>query len=292
MSNKWLILGVSPLLLVSLLLSSCTCTCSSDESGIGGDWNPDGLMAYLSGGEIYVRAYNGSNPTRITNIEEIGGVSVWSPDGTKVAFVFRPDENTEELYVVNEDSSGLIKLSKQFDIASGPSWSSDNSQITFHAKQGEDWDIYSIDVDGSDLIRLTNDSEVDIHPAWSPNTNKIAFISVRDGSRELYIMDSDGSNQVRLTTQEKHAGAPAWSPSGDKIAFFYGGEIHTVDPNGSSLAKLTSLNKRSGFINPPAWSVDGSEISFTYVDYLSSSMPQETIYYWINADGTNLVRSK
>jgi len=289
MRKLWVFLCVFPLLLIGLLSTGCSCNCSTDNSGIGGDWRPDGLIAYFSEGELYVSDYDGSNPTRIANWEESDKGTVWSPDGSKVAFVLRPDEDTEELYVIDADASGLIRLSEGFGVAYAPSWSPDGNRVAFGVKQDENWDIYIIDADGSDLTRITDGLEWDGYPAWSPNGNKIAFTSGRDGSWELYIMDCDGSNQIRFTDDEEFAGAPAWSPSGDRIAFFYGVELHTIAADGSSLTRLTIINKRSPIFNSPVWSVDGSEISFTYVDGLSSSWPQETIDYVINADGSNLI---
>ncbi|MBT3362437.1 MAG: hypothetical protein HN929_13850 [Chloroflexi bacterium] len=42
MRKKWLVLCIAPLLLIGLLPMGCSCSCS-DNSGVGGDCNPQGI---------------------------------------------------------------------------------------------------------------------------------------------------------------------------------------------------------------------------------------------------------
>lgn len=52
---------------------------------------------------------NGSNETRITNNNAEDWYPVWSPDGTKIAFYSKRDNN-EEIYVMDANGNNQIRL--------------------------------------------------------------------------------------------------------------------------------------------------------------------------------------
>jgi hypothetical protein len=53
-----------------------------------------------------------------------------------------------------------------------------------------------------------------------PGANgRIAFATDRDGNSEIYTMNPDGSSLTRLTNNAAFDGEPAWSPDGTKIVF-------------------------------------------------------------------------
>jgi TolB protein len=49
-----------------------------------------------------------------------------------------------------------------------PSWSPDDSQITFVSDREGNKDIFIMDADGSNVVNLTNHPADDWHPSWSP----------------------------------------------------------------------------------------------------------------------------
>ena len=56
---------------------------------------------------------DGSGQTRLTNNAAPDQLSVWSPDGSKIAFQTRRDDGTlvnAEIYVMNADGSNPINL--------------------------------------------------------------------------------------------------------------------------------------------------------------------------------------
>ena len=55
---------------------------------------------------------------------------VWSPDGRRIAFTSRPDDNSE-IYVVNADGSGQRRLTRNAAGDFGPTWSPDGRKIAF-----------------------------------------------------------------------------------------------------------------------------------------------------------------
>ena len=67
----------------------------------------------------------------------------FSPDGKHVAFVSKADGNAE-IYLMNSDGSGLIRLTRNTADDSDPSWSPDGSKIVFASNRDGKFAIYEI----------------------------------------------------------------------------------------------------------------------------------------------------
>jgi Tol biopolymer transport system component len=228
-------------------------------------YSPDGSKIafdrYILGKtHIFIMNADGTNPVAVTSDGPLPNTNsntdpTWSPDGTKLAFVSdRSDQRRKEIWVVNIDGSGLIKLTT-------------NVQLTTDG-QGP---IYS----------------ADLEPSWSPDGTRIAFTSSRDGlsDTELYVMNVDGSNQTRLTDNANDDRYSTWSPDSQRIAFYRNGGtgngINIMSRDGANVVNVTN----SGFM--PAWSPDGARFAFAQLDPSNNYNPAIFIS---NVDGTNPVK--
>jgi Tol biopolymer transport system component len=181
----------------------------------------------------------------------------------RIAFVSNRAGN-DEIYVMNADGTGLIRLTNNAAADEAPAWSPDGAKIAFVSHRAGNDEIYVVNANGSGgLVRLTNNAAADGAPAWSPDGTKIAFVSDRAGNSEIYSMKPDGSGVTRLTNNAAADGAPAWSPLGTKIAFVShragNDEIYDMNPDGSGVKRLTNNAAVDG---QPAWSFDGSKLAF------------------------------
>ncbi|MDP2949524.1 MAG: PxKF domain-containing protein [Chloroflexota bacterium] len=197
----------------------------------------------------------------------------------KIVFASDRDGNWE-IYVMNADGSGQVKLTNNLADDQFPAWSADGTKIAF----SRDCDIYVMNADGSGQTNLTNDLlTCDGQPTWPPDGSKIVFHS----DSEIYVMDADGSNRTNLTNSPEDEYDPAWSPDGSKIAFAAlpaepgGGRIDVMDADGGN--RITLFGE-GGIVGGVEWSPDGSKIAFA-----NGGPPGPVIeIYVIGADGMNL----
>ena len=256
------------------------------------------FMSHRDGNwEIYVMDVDGGNPRNLTNNPDDDQYPTWSPDGTRIAFVFDKKNRdwNRQIYVMDADGSNQRNLSKNGFDEWGPSWSPDGKRIAFvsNRKGPFDMEIYVMDADGGNQRNLSNNPDYDTHPSWSPDGKRIAFISDRKGDFEnfdIYVMDADGGNQRRRTKNLHDDRAPSWSPDGERIVFSarrdghmadkwgltY--EIYVMDADGGNEQRLTENGVYEG---QPSWSPDGERIVF------SSFRDGNAEIYMMDADGGN-----
>ena len=80
----------------------------------------------------------------------------------------------------------------------------------------------------------------------SPNGKQVVYqvgyYSVKEnkGHQMLFIMDANGKNQKALTTDAKSETDAAWIQGGQKIAFIRGGQLWSMNPDGTDRKQLTN----------------------------------------------------
>jgi Tol biopolymer transport system component len=139
-----------------------------------------------------------------------------------------------DIFVINEDGSGLRNLTRDTVLDVRPVWSPDGRRIAFTTTRDGLAEIYVMDADGTNVHNLTNSPFADDYASWSGDGTKIAFRSERDGDNEIWIMGADGSNPTQLTFNSGSDDNPQFAPSGNFIAFTDGTSILVVGTDGSS----------------------------------------------------------
>ena len=287
-------------------------------------WSPDGSkIAYRADqdtdnvSELYVVNADGSGWIKVSGTMVAGGEVfpfdvTWSPDGSKIAYLANQDTDTVgELYVVNADGSGLVKVNGTL-VAGGDvekfSWSPDSSKIVYQADQDTDgiWELYVVNPDGSGRIKVNGTLVAGgraINPAWSPDGSKIVYIADQDTDNvyELYVVNPDGSGRIKVSGIMVAGGGVGqglnnvtWSPDSSKIAYRADqdtdevNELYVVNADGSGLVKVSGTMNgdvaASG--TPIRWSSDSSKIAYL-ADQDTAGVLE---LYVVNADGTGLVK--
>jgi Tol biopolymer transport system component len=153
--------------------------------------------------------------------------AVWSPDGTKIAFLGEhplPGGEESYLYSVKPDGTNLVRLSSRPNsIDAGwlqqPRWSPDGTRIAVHYGKPLAHDILLLAADHEEESFLLNSPVDETQPAWSPTADRIAYWLFDDETKkwELAIIKLDTREVTRLGFMSATADSLTWSPDGASV---------------------------------------------------------------------------
>jgi TolB protein len=258
-------------------------------------WSPDGKRLAFShevfayGGQISVVNADGSGLTRLTprpsRNDRIDQHPSWSPDGKKLVYEsYREVDGVSnaDLYVINDDGTGEVRLTSDAAYDQTPAWSPDGHTIAFASNRGEigssgyrSNDIYLMNAGGGEATRLTDGrntypwTDFNYEPNWSPDGKRLTFTrtscdlsSPGSCSSDILVIDADGSNEQRLTTNPLNDSGPAWAPDGSRIIFqgdvptdIWGPkpDLFSINPDGTRLIRHTYTVYQDGVEEDPEW---------------------------------------
>jgi Tol biopolymer transport system component len=226
-------------------------------------WSPDGRwLAYDQNRDTSRAVVIPRDGGEQTVLDEHGHNPVWSPDGTRIAWLRATPTDSETgdsfaLVVTPVFTSGdaLIlgpgEVVIPIDGAVGAiEFSPDGSTLLFVRRNPDAYgygygDLWTVHAAGGTPKQLTSGVPIDLgfrlyH--WSPDGNQVAFMGGTADTPQLsilHVVNADGSDQHRLV--------PAWfiGNSGEALAWA---------PDGSYLAELTGGN----FDGAQLWNLDGT----------------------------------
>jgi hypothetical protein len=154
----------------------------------------------------------------------------WSPDGTKVVFSGLNFSGYNDLYVFDNESEELIRITNDFYDDIDPSWSPDGNFVVFSSDRtefGKKWayNIFSINVNTGEIFYVTYGKQIDRAPTFSQDGKYIAFTSDRDLSLNIYLAELDDRYQVhhfyKITNFANAAFDPEWTNDGGLLFGVY-----------------------------------------------------------------------
>ncbi|HKG61452.1 MAG TPA: SBBP repeat-containing protein [Pyrinomonadaceae bacterium] len=201
----------------------------------------------------------------------------WSPDGSRLAFQQRSFINNtivNEIFVINADGSGLVKLTDEVsELNRGITWSPNGSQIAYLGNDGPQA-IHIANTDGSGGYQLPGSPSGLFGLDWSPDGTKFVYAT----ENELFVINADGTGKTQLTTIQNganHDSSPRWSPDGSRILFtratsvFNFAGTYVINADGSNLRKLLNFSASSPYWSPDRLSlvlISSSEVCTVNLD--------------------------
>jgi Tol biopolymer transport system component len=200
-----------------------------------------------------------------------------SGPGTGILFASDRDNNWE-VYLMQPDGAGLLRLTDHLNVDSAPSWFPDGTKIAFRSRRDGSSDIFQMSLDGSQLQNLVKDDMDSLFDEFSPKMNPSGKIfalysdrfpvsgDCRAGVHHLAFMPSSGradriENFTSLTGEQT---SMSWSPDGRYLAFSSvcnesHSRIYIYDMDDQAVSQITPKDDYAGF---PDWSPNGEKIAY------------------------------
>ena len=197
----------------------------SDETPV---WSPDGIKILFSSyitddnNELFIMNTDGSDLKQLTHNPTSDGHQKFSPDGKKIIFCSKRDDEginpdlNYEIYEMNIDGTDIRRLTNYVGWDTYPSISPNGSKILWrriletggNSRSGRNSEIFLMNRDGTNPNNLTNHPDFDGYPCWSPDGSKIVFASNRGNKNRdnfhLYIMNADGTGVIKVLENDNN----------------------------------------------------------------------------------------
>ena len=235
--------------------------------------------------DIYTINVDGSGERRLTHTPDIDGLTSWSPDGQRLAFVSdRAGGGNWEIYLMDSDGTHQRRLTRTPEQDEDfVAWSPDGEKLAYVTGSfGYDPSLWVMNADGSGHKKRLVDGT---WPSWSPDgEERIVYTTVSGGER-LAVMNADGSGRRELPGRAYEA---AWSPDGKRFAYvssrgMSNEDIYVMNTDGTQRTRLTKIPGDDHW--PPTWSPEGTRIAFT-----SEGAKDDAEIYVMNSDGSGLTQ--
>jgi Tol biopolymer transport system component len=229
--------------------------------------------------EIFTVDIDGQNLERITDNSYWDLYPAWSPDGMRIAFISKRN-NDLDIYTMNVDGSNQHLFYDSGSHDADIDWAGDTIVFTSSFK------IWSIKDDGTGLTQVTNPTNAgqwgqanlpigDYDPRLRSDGFKIVFERLEDteslhGSYNFFTVNLDGGQETRLTSTNYPQGLASWSHSGDRLVYVVSAmdnegkyDMYMMEADGSDNQSVTPAYFASNFLcYSPIFAMDDSEIYF------------------------------
>ena len=160
--------------------------------------------------------------------DQFGYYSVWSPDGTQIAYAWF-NKDIYELRTVGLDGEKprVLYRNPEMEWIRAHDWSEDGKSIlALLGRKDRTNQIVLVSVsDGSVRVLKTLDWRRPLIMTLSPDGAAIAYDLVPDedadltAGRDIYVLATDGSGESVLVGHPANDYGPVWTPSGKRIVF-------------------------------------------------------------------------
>jgi Tol biopolymer transport system component len=249
--------------------------------------------AYPNRDRLYIAPADGTTTRMLPRARD----PVWSPDGSRLAFVRNIDERSV-LFMAGPGGGQARRITSLHEDATAPLWSPDGRWLAFQRSSNGSSQIYVVDGAGTSLRRVTREPPSSRVPpfAWSADSRRLLYpATVETADSELWTMNPDGSALRRLTSNARPDYEPAWSSDGMWLAFVHDHQpdaysnyfsIYAIRSNGEGSRPVTPGKVWDG---TPMWSPDRRRIAFLRDTGTVDDSDLQDLFV-VEADGSRLRR--
>lgn len=234
------------------------------------------IWSYQYRKDRHARAGSGFRMVQFTSYAGEQTQPVFSPDGTRIAFVWiSEDRRSHRIYIKKIGSEEVKPLTEDRNEQFSPAWSPDGKQIAYLSITKDGLGLYTAEVGSAEGPRRLLIPQEPSHweqgaLSWSPDGRSLIYPDHAGTSpnSSIFLLDIATLHTRPITTPP--AGwegdlNPAYSPDGRWIAFTRATETAVRDIYFMSVAdgKVQQLTRDRMNIDSLAWSSDSSSILFS-----------------------------
>jgi Tol biopolymer transport system component len=229
--------------------------------------------------EICTLGADGTGYQRLTSNAAWDIYPVWSPDGTRIAFLSWRD-GTLDVFVMDTLGAAAEKIYDSGGHDADIDWGHLGIAFT------RDSQIWLMDDDGAHARQITDFDSAgvwgdavlpfgDYDPRIHPDSARIVFGRLVDDSSphgiyELYVIDLDTEHETPLTGNAYTQGLAEWSRSGERIVYVVAAigeegryDIYMMNADGAGNRNITPDYFPAGFLcHTPVFAGDDSRVFF------------------------------
>jgi TolB protein len=267
---------------------------NSDAFDADPSFSPDGKRIVFASSrdgnpEIYSINIEGTDLRRLTFDPKTDAHASFSPDGTQILFGSDRENEDGNLYLMNSDGSGVVKLvawDKSSENAGPNSWSHDGTKVIFYSDRNGKDDVYVVSAETVRRKLVLSEPDNDLGtPVYSPDGRHILYSrGLEDKTGELRIFDRHTQETSLVTKTDRSSISARWFPDANWIAFSDrangNSEIFRIRPDGSDLENLTKQpsSDATAVISP-----DGGQLVF----WSDRGQPAGAQLWIMNFDGSD-----